>query len=166
MVFLQGTALMHRSAVGKSREERVRQVVEGEESVRDFASYLPVEDAPRKLRDWARQGAEVVYLSSHTDSADVETDRSVLRRHGFPEGPILYRRPGETYADVAESWLPDVLIEDDCGSIGGGPEMTYPHLRPEAKARVRSVVIKEFGGFSDLPDDASALASAERARHT
>ena len=55
--------------------------------------------------------------------------------------------------------MPDVLVEDDCESIGGEVEMTYPHIRPELKPRIKSVVVREFGGIDHLPDDISALAS-------
>jgi hypothetical protein len=62
MVFLHGTAIMHRNAVGRTREERVGQVQSGEASVRDFASYVPVGHAVSKLQAWKAQGAEIIYL--------------------------------------------------------------------------------------------------------
>jgi hypothetical protein len=37
--------------------------------------------------------------------------------------------------------------------------MTYPHVKSELKARIRSVVVKEFGGIDHLPDDISALGT-------
>ena len=157
MVFLHGTAIMHPNAVGRTRGERVRQVLEDDESVHDFAAYVPVDNAARKLQVWRQQGTEIVYLSSHRQAEDIEKDRAVLRRYGFPDGPIFFRQGGEEYHDVAERVLPDILIEDDCESIGGEKEMTYPHLRPEMKARVKSIVVKEFGGLDHLPDDVSSL---------
>ena len=78
LVFLHGTVIMHSSAVGVPREERVRQSAKHEPSVRDFASYLPVGDAVSKLHNWVRQGAEVVYLSSHRKVEDVRKDEEVL----------------------------------------------------------------------------------------
>ena len=111
MVFLHGTALMHKNGLGRMREQRVKQVLDGDESVYDFASYTPVD------------------------------------------------RSGKRYHDVAESVLPDLLIEDDCESIGGEREMAYPHLRPEFKAKIKSIAVKEFGGIDHLPDDISALVN-------
>jgi len=157
MVFLQGTAIMHRSALRQSREARVRQVLDGEESVHDFESYVPVGNVVAKLQAWKDQGAEITYLSSHQQTEGVEKDKLVLVRHGFPAGQVLYRRQGNSYQDVAETALPDVLIEDDCESIGGETEMTYPHLRPEIKSSVKSIVVKEFGGLDHLPDELQAL---------
>ena len=123
----------------------------------DYASYVPVGDAVSKLRRWSEQGAELVYLSPHQRQEDVDTDQAVLNASGFPAGAIVFRQRGEAYAQVAERVLPDVLIEDDCESIGGAPEMTYPHLRPEMKAGITSIVVKEFAGIDHLPDDLAAL---------
>ena len=86
-------------------------------------------------------------------------DKAVLRNHDFPEGQVFFRHSGESYSDVAESVLPDILIEDDCESIGGQEEMTYPHIKPELKARIKSIVVREFGGIDHLPDDIFALVN-------
>ncbi len=158
MIFLHGTAIMHAGAVGKSRQERVRQVISGEKSVRDFASYVPVGKVVDKLKGWSRQGASIMYLSSHREAADIQKDLSVLKRHDFPEGEVHYRQSGESYADIAARVMPDVLIEDDCESIGGAIEMTYPNLPPQLRAHICSVVIKEFEGIDALPDDLKLLA--------
>ena len=49
--------------------------------------------------------------------------------------------------------MPDVIVEDDCESIGGEEEMTCPGIRPELKSTVKSIVVKEFGGIDHLPDN-------------
>lgn len=157
LIFLHGTTIMHRSAIGHTREERVRQVRAKEASVHDYASYVPVDNAVSKLRRWSEQGAELVYLSPHKRQEDVDKDQAVLSAYGFPAGAIVFRQPREGYQDVAERVLPDVLIEDDCESIGGAREMTYPHVRPEMQASVTSIVVKEFEGIDHLPDDLAAL---------
>lgn len=53
--------------------------------------------------------------------------------------------------------MPDILIEDDCGSIGGEPEMTYPHIDPKKKRQIKSIVVKEFSGIDNLPDKLEEL---------
>ena len=159
MVFLHGTVIMHRSAADVPRHERVRQVIEGGSAIRDFASYIPVENAVRKLQAWRSLGAEIVYLSSHCDPADVSKDRSVLERNGFPEGPIYYRQGSESYADVAARVRPDILIEDDCESIGGEVEMTAPHLPADLRMQIRAITVPEFGGIDHLPDNLPELAN-------
>lgn len=157
LVFLHGTTIMHRTALGHSREERVAQVKRREPSVADFAAYVPIGNAVEKLTRWQQYGAEMLYLSSHRKAESVAKDAAVLQRYGFPSGEILYRQPGESYADVARRARPDVLIEDDCESIGGEIEMTYPHLQPEERARITGIVVREFEGIDHLPDDPAAL---------
>ena len=58
---------------------------------------------------------------------------------------------------MVERVLPDTLIEDDCESIGGEKEMIYPNLKAKLKAKIISVVVKEFGGIDHLPDELSGL---------
>lgn len=157
LIFLHGTTIMHKSAAGKTREERVEQSLEREESVLDYESYVPVGDAVEKLNSWRRQGAEIIYLSSHESEADVEKDKLVLRKYKFPEGEVLFRNDGESYKDIAEKVVPNILIEDDCESIGGENEMTITFVRPDIKRRIKSIVVKEFQGIDHLPDDINSL---------
>ena len=57
MVFLHGTAIMHRNAVGRTRQESVQQVHEQEASVRDYANYVSIGNVVQKLGTWMAQGA-------------------------------------------------------------------------------------------------------------
>ena len=36
--------------------------------------------------------------------------------------------------------------------------MTYPHIRPEISARIKSIVVEEGFGIDDLPDDLGKTA--------
>ena len=54
------------------------------------------------------------------------------------------------------------LIEDDCESIGGEIEMTYPYIKPELKNKIKSVVIKEFSGIDNLPNNIQELANGRK----
>jgi hypothetical protein len=65
-VFLHGTAIMHASAAGVDREERVWQVRLREPSVRDFASYVPTPGTAGKLAAWQRHGASILATSAPT----------------------------------------------------------------------------------------------------
>lgn len=71
---------------------------------------------------------------------------------------MFFRREGEEYKNAAERVIPDILIEDDCESIGGEVEMTYPHIKPELKTRIKSITVKEFGGIDHLSENISDLA--------
>lgn len=151
---------MHKSAEGLAREETVKQVTEGDEYLHDYASYIPIGSAVGKLQKWKRQGATICYLSSHKNARDVAEDKFVLKKYAFPAGRIFYRRNREEYKDVVERILPlpDVIVEDDCESIGGEVEMVYPNLKPELKNKIKSIVVKEFGGVDHLPDEISELS--------
>ena len=157
LIFLHGTLIMHKSAKGKTREERVGQAINADSSVHEYASYIPVGNAVEKLKSWQQQGSEILYLSSHETAEDVEKDKSVLEKYCFPKGQIFYRQNGESYKDIAEKNIPDVLIEDDCESIGGKKEMTITFVKPEIKLKIKSIVVKEFSGIDNLPYNISNL---------
>lgn len=157
MIFLHGTIIMHADAVGKNRKERVEQSIKRDQSVLDYINYVPVSNAVEKLRKWQQQKAEIIYLSSHENDEDVRKDIQVLSKYDFPDAPVLYRRGKETYVEIAERIMPDILIEDDCESIGGEPEMTYTHINPLKKKLIKSIVIPEFSGIDNLPDDINQL---------
>ena len=160
LVFLHGTVLMHPGAIGVTRAERVAQVRAGHPTVGDFAAYVPVDGAVAKLQRWQATGAQIDYLSSHRDPDDVALDAFLVRAHGFPAGRVLARQPGESYGDVAGREVPDVLIEDDCESIGAD-QITYPQIPPDVSVRIKSIVIPEFGGLDHLPDDPQALLAVK-----
>jgi hypothetical protein len=158
LVFLQGTVLMHPGGVNRTRAERVAQVrTKSDAALHDYGAYEPIGGAVLKLRLWQEQGAEIEYLSSHRDPADVAADVSVLERHDFPAGRVLARGPGESYGDVAGRAQPEVIIEDDCESIGGAAELTYQQIRPELRERIKSIVVPEFGGIDHLPGSLDEL---------
>jgi len=157
MVFTEGTIFTHSNWIALAREEIVYRVKEGERP--DYAGTLPIGEAARKIQAWSQAGAEIVYLTSCREPDEIEQAKEILRRYDFPSGELLFRREGENYRDVAERSMPDVIIEDDCESIGGEIEMTYPHIRPEIKAKIASIVIKEFGGIDHLPETLPELLS-------
>ena len=170
MIFLHGTLIVHKNSVGKTHDEIIKQVEDQEESVYDFGSYVPLGNAPKKLQNWESQGAEICYLSALTENKDVRGDETIdneglkiddliLNKYSFPKGEIFHRNLGENYKNVIERMPspPDILIEDDCESIGGEREMTYPNLDPELKQKIKSIVVKEFSGIDNLPDDLNEL---------
>jgi len=179
LVFTEGTILTAKISEGLNREEIVEQSrIEGiqreevalqfeskndvpiePESVHDYSNYIPVGNAVKKLTDWKNRGASIYYLSSRRIKPEIEAIKSVLIKYNFPDSDNLYfRQQGEDYKDVAEKIMPDILIEDDCESIGGEIEMTYPHIKPELKEKIKSVIIKEFSGIDSLPDDIKDLS--------
>ena len=138
LIFLHGTLIMHSAAAGLPRPARVQQVMAQHPSVRDFSSYAPIGAAVKKCQGWADQGATLVYLSSNQKEEDLQADQQVLSRFHFPEGEVYFRSECETYRDVALRVSPDVVIEDDCESIGGLAEMVWPNLPAERKPPIKS----------------------------
>jgi hypothetical protein len=157
MIFTEGTLLMHSSAKGHSREEIVEQVKKREVSVRDYKNYISVGNCVTKLKKWKAQGAELCYLTSRRKPKEVEMIGNVLKKYNFPQGKLIFRKDDEEYKNVAERVLPDILIEDDCESIGGEEKMTITYVDPKIKSKIKSIVVKEFGGIGHLPDDISKL---------
>jgi len=157
LIFTEGTIIMHKNAVRHTREEIVEQVKNNEGSVEDYTSYVPIGKAVEKVAIWKNQGAEILYLTSRKASEEVEDIRKVLKKHDFPESQLLFRQNNEEYKDIAEKIIPDILIEDNCESIGGINEMTITHIKPQIKSKIKSIAVKEFGGIDFLPDKISAL---------
>ena len=179
LVFTEGTILMSLSAKNVSRKVRVEQSrvagIQREErkiayktnfplpavkkgSVYDFKSHIPIGNSVEKIISWEKQGATICYLTSRRIKSEIKTIQSILRKYHFPNSAnLFYRQQGEDYKDVAEKVLPDILIEDDCESIGGKAEMTYPHIRKNLKPKIKSIVVKEFGGIDHLPDSLEEL---------
>jgi len=158
LIFTEGTLIMHPSAKSCSREDIVKQVKSGtDSSIHNWRTYIPIGSSVEKLRKWKSQCAKILYLTSRIKPREVKDIKSVLKKHGFPEGELLFRQKGEEYKDVTEKAMPSVLIEDDCESIGGMGEMTITNIRPDLKKKIKSVVVKEFEGIDHLPDDLKNL---------
>lgn len=158
LVFTEGTVLMHASTRGLTREKRVEQSKRREASIYDYKNYISVGKAVEKLLTWKKQGAELYYLTSRKTLEEVADIKKVLEKFNFPDNQnLLYRKEDEEYKDVVERLTPDILVEDDCESIGGKVEMVYPHIQKELKQKIKSVVVKEFGGIDHLPDSLEEL---------
>lgn len=144
---------MHPSGKNASREERVIQVKKNFPEIGEFKNYIPVGEAVKKLKKWQAYGVEICYLTSRKSNKEIKDIQNVLNKYGFPKGKLYFRGPWESYGKVAERVFPDVLIEDDCESIGGKLQMTYPHIKREIREKIRSLVIKEFSGIDTLSDN-------------
>jgi len=156
LIFTEGTVLMQGSAKGKTREEIVQQSKEF--GIHDYQGYIPVYNVVEKIKKWKNQGATIFYLSSRRVKGEIEAIKNVLQKYDFLDFQnLLYRQQGEDYKDVAERLIPDILVEDNCESIGGEKEMTYSHMSGDTKAKVHSVIVKEFSGIDYLPDNLDQL---------
>ncbi len=152
---------MHKTGIGIDREERVKQSRGRDESVFEDEAYVPIGNAVKKLMKWQGRDAEITYLSPNESVEDVNKDRDVLEGHGFPRGEVHFRKEGESYGSVIERVMPDILVEDDCESIGGEAEVGYFQVNPQARERMKSIIVPEFGGIDHLPDNLKELFKYE-----
>lgn len=151
LIFTEGTILMPKLARGLSREQRVELSKSNDPLVSDFKNYVPIDNPQRQILNWKKLGAEIYYLTSRTKLEEIEDIHFILKKYDFPDNQnLLFRKNGEEYKDVVENLMPDVLIEDDCESIGGKIEMTYPQIKTVLKPKIKSIVIKEFAGIDQL----------------
>jgi hypothetical protein len=156
LIFTEGTILMHKAALGLSREAAVEQVINKNTSVKDYASYIPIKSAVAKIRKWVEPGVELIYLTSRRIEKETADISSVLAKYNFPEGPLEYRRINEAYKDVVERVQPDIFIEDDCESIGQ-EEIAVNSAKDDIKENIKSIIVKEFYGIDYLPDNINDL---------
>lgn len=152
LIFTEGTILMHKTALGHTRAEIIDQVKNKDKGVKDYASYVPIGNAVAKIQSWQKQRAEIYYLTSRKTAEEIQAIKNVLQKHNFPKGKLFYRKNNEEYENVTERIMPDIFIEDDCESIGGEKEMTYPYVNSKQKRKIKSIIVKEFYGIDHLPN--------------
>lgn len=59
----------------------------------------------------------------------------LLRKYEFVGTFLVAREKKESYQDIVEHLKPDILIEDDCKSIGGAWQMCISKLKPEIRKK-------------------------------
>ena len=143
---------MHKNALGKTKKEIVKQVLDKEESVKDFSFYIPIGNAIKKLRKWKEKGVKISYLTSRTKIKEINQVKNTLRKYKFPKGK-LYHTKNQNYKKIIEKVKPDVYIDDDCKSIGGNN--LKKTLNPNLKIKV--IIMKEIEGIDNLSDNPKKL---------
>jgi predicted kinase len=156
LIFTEGTVIMHKNGANCSRNEIIKQVQNKEPTVKDYFSYIPIRNSQKKLTKWKKQKAEIVYITSRRKLKEIKNIKSVLKKYKFPDGKLLFRKNGQNYKEIVEKLIPDVLIEDDCQSIGKN-EIIINHLKPAIKTKISSILVKEFGGINHLSDNIKHL---------
>jgi hypothetical protein len=156
VIFLQGTTLIESALLGTTREESVRKSRDWARSGGWLGELIPIGESPKKVSAW-RKRSDIYYLTASRKEQNVEKCKLALRKWGFPEGILLHRDNGKTYSDIINPLRPDVIVEDDCESLGGIREMVYPNLPEKVKRSIASVVVREFEGIDHLNDDPTLL---------
>jgi len=140
MVFAEGTILKPRSFLSHFNHR----------------TYLPVGNAVDRISSWNQQGAEIVYCTSRKGKQAEDMARLLLRC-GFEGSKLYYRGKRQKYKDIIEYVRPDILIEDDCRSIGGSWQLCITHVEPEIKNAIQSIIVKEFKGIDHLSSSVQNL---------
>lgn len=126
-----------------------------EDKTHDYVNYQPAGQAAAKVTAWSEQGAEISYLTSRIKFLEIKQIKDVLAKFNFPAADKVHARAGtESYLDIVARSRPDVLVEDDCQSIGEQDVVT-PKLNPEWG--IHGIVVPEFGGIDHLPDNLEEL---------
>lgn len=60
---------------------------------------------------------------------------------------ILCREKGEQYSEIVGRIKPDILVEDECKSIGGQKEWCITNVREQIKAGIYLIIVPEFRGM-------------------
>lgn len=71
---------------------------------------------------WQEQGASIIYCTSRKKK-QADDIAALIKRFGFSGVFLAVREQKEKYNEIVEALKPDILIEDDCKSIGGAWQM-------------------------------------------
>jgi len=144
MVFVEGTIIKPKSWF----------------SLYNHNAYIPIGNAVKMIKSWQQQGANIIYCTSRKkkQANDIAV---LLKRYGFTGTFLAAREPKESYQKVVETIQPDVLIEDDCKSIGGAWQMCITKVKPEIKKNIVSIIVPEFKGIDNLSTDIEKLKEVQ-----
>ena len=134
MVFVEGTIMKPRSRW----------------SLYNLKTYIPIGNAVKIIKLWQQQGANIIYCTSRK-KRQADDIAALLRRYEFTGAFLVSREQKENYSDIVEILQPDILIEDDCKSIGGAWQMCITNVSPEIKSKIISIGVPEFAGIDNLP---------------
>jgi len=133
MVFAEGTILKPKSWL----------------SLYNHNTYIPIGNAVNIIASWQQQGANIIYCTSRKNK-HVDKIALLIKKHGFKGTLLVAREQKESYKDIVEILQPDILIEDDCKSIGGAWQMCITKVNSEIKEKIVSIVVPEFKGIDSL----------------
>jgi hypothetical protein len=140
MVFVEGTILKPKSWL----------------HLYNHNAYIPIGNAVEIIAAWQLQNANIIYCTSRKRQ-QADQIASLLRRYGFRGDLLVFRERKETYKAIVEAIQPDILIEDDCKSIGGAWQRCITKVKPEIKERIVSIIVPEFKGIDHLSVDIGRL---------
>lgn len=140
MIFAEGTILKPRSCW----------------SLYNHNAYVPIGNSVEIIKSWYQQGANIIYCTSQR-KRNADDMANLLKKYGFVGIFLAVRDSRESYKDIVEALRPNILIEDDCKSIGGAWQMCITRVNPEIKKSIASIAVREFKGIDSLSTDVKEL---------
>lgn len=114
--------------------------------------YKPIGNTVKTINAWYDKGHEI-YLCSYVRKTRYDFIKSVVDFYGMRYTEILCREKGEKYNEIVEQLKPDILIEDDCKSIGGLKKRCIADVKEEIKTGIQSIIVPEFIGIDSITID-------------
>lgn len=111
--------------------------------------YEPLGKSIKIVNDLFDRGNEI-YLCSYVRKNRYSFIKSIMDYYKVKYTQILCRDKGENYSDLVEHVRPDILIEDDCTSIGGEKEWCITNVREDIRTNIKSIIIEEFTGIDHI----------------
>ncbi len=111
--------------------------------------YAPIGEAKQIINGLYDKGNEI-YLCSYVRKKRYLFIKRVMDFHGIKYTQILCRGKREGYADLVERIRPDILIEDDCKSIGGEKNWCITSVNKALKEHIESIIVEEFAGIDGI----------------
>lgn len=139
MIFAEGTILKPKSKL----------------QLYNHKAYVPIGNAVCLIEAW-QQRANIIYCTSRKKKK-ADNIAALLKRYGFPGVFLAVREQKEKYKAIVEAVKPDILIEDDCKSIGGAWQMCITKVDPDIRKNIVSIAVPEFHGIDHLPMNIEAL---------
>jgi len=112
-------------------------------------TYVPIKNAREIIKSWQEIGYEIIYITSRKGNNAMKM-AILLDELSFVGSMVGYRQKGQSYATLIKEEQPDILIEDNCKSIGGEKHMCINQLDEELKKKIKSIVVNEFEGIDDV----------------
>lgn len=111
--------------------------------------YVPIGNAVKIINDLYNKGNEI-YLCSYVRKNRYKFIKSVADYYKINYTEILCRDKKERYSDLVEKVMPDILIEDDCKSIGGEKQCCITNVKENIKRNIKSIIVEEFKGIDNI----------------
>lgn len=111
--------------------------------------YVPIGNAVKVINNLYNKGNEV-YLCSYVRINRYKFIKSIVDYYKINYTEILCRDKKEQYSNLVEKVMPDILIEDDCKSIGGEKQCCITNVKEDLKRNIKSIVVEEFKGIDNI----------------